>query len=112
MVSCFGNAICCPSVTYNVARIGQLRFDHSFASDLDWKMWIDLAKKRGAFTYVPKRLMAHRIDDTTTTKALIANNRRYDEDLRIFTEIWGKRIARFLMRFYAKSYKMADAEKR
>ena len=108
MACCFGNAICCPSVAYNLPRIGRLRFDRGFSSNLDWKMWLDLANMRGAFTYVPRPSMAHRIDDTTTTRKLIADNRRYDEDMRIFTEIWGRTIARFLMLFYSRAYKMAE----
>ena len=106
---CFGNAICCPSVTYNIKRIGRLSFDRSFASNLDWQKWIDLARTDGAFTYIPKCLMAHRIDAGTTTSELIQSHGRYDEDLRIFTGLWGRTIARILMCFYTRSYKMADA---
>ncbi len=110
MTVCFGNAICCPSVTYNLAKIGKLTFDRTFASNLDWEKWIDLASQPGAFTYLPKRLIAHRIGDTTTTNSLIANHLRYDEDLRVFTKLWGKTIARCLMWFYPGSYKMANSE--
>ena len=53
--------------------------------------------------------MAHRIDAGTTTSELIQSHGRYDEDFRIFSELWGRTIARILMRFYIRSYKMADA---
>lgn len=109
LASCFGNAICCPSVTYNLKRIGHLSFDRSFASNLDWQKWIELAGTDGAFTYIPKCLMAHRIDAGTTTSELIHSRCRYDEDLRIFTGLWGRTIAGLLMCFYTRSYKMADA---
>ena len=84
-------------------------FDRSFASNLDWRKWIELAGTDGAFTYIPKCLMAHRIDAGTTTSGLIQSHGRYDEDLRIFTGLWGRTIARLLMCFYTRSYKMADA---
>ena len=106
----FGNAICCPSVTYNTRLTGPLKFDSSFASNLDWMKWRELANMRGRFTYVRDILMAHRIDETTATSSLIQDNRRYEEDLRMFTLIWGKSIAAFLMKFYSKSYKMAETE--
>lgn len=104
----FGNALCCPSVTYNVRRIGEVKFSRDFSVNLDWAKWLELSRREGAFTYIPSCLMAHRIDSTTETSAAIRDNRRFDEDMRIFTEIWGRRIAGFLMRFYAGSYKMAD----
>lgn len=109
--SCFGNAICCPSAAYNLGKTGELKFDRSYVSNLDWAKWIELAKMDGAFSFVPKRLMAHRIDPTTATSALIQDNRRYREDFRIFSEIWGHVIAGFLMKFYSKSYKMANVKK-
>ena len=106
---CWGNAISCPSVSYNIGRIGKLRFDRDFSVNLDWRKWLELSNLKGAFSYVPRCSMAHRIDRTTETSASIRDNRRRDEDLRIFTEIWGRGIARFLMRFYSKSYKMAES---
>ena len=107
MTYCLGNAICCPSVTYNVAKTGALKFDKSFSSNLDWQKWIDLAQCSGNFTYVKKIMMAHRIDESTATSALIKNNCRYNEDLRILNSIWGKTIAKMLMLFYKNSYKMS-----
>ncbi len=112
MTYAFGNAICCPSATYNVAVGGEIKFDQNYASNLDWQKWIELAQKQGRFTYVKKIMMAHRIDETTATSSLIKDNRRYNEDLRILSSIWGKTIAKFLMIFYSKSYKMATAEKK
>jgi len=87
-----------------------LRFDRSFSVNLDWAKWLELSRRDGAFTYIPRRLMAHRIDDSTETRAAIRDNRRRDEDLRIFTEIWGGHIAGFLMRLYSLSYKMAETK--
>ena len=106
----FGNAICCPSVTYNIRKLGVLQFDRSYSVNLDWAKWLELSSLNGNFTYINKRLMAHRIDESTETSAAVQDNRRYNEDLRILSSIWGKTIAKFLMIFYSKSYKMATAE--
>lgn len=100
----FGNAICCPAVSYNVARLEKIEFDTSFTVNLDWAKWLSLSKLKGAFVFVPRILMAHRIDDSQETASAIADNRRYNEDLRIFESIWGAGIARQLMRFYKKAY--------
>lgn len=109
---CFGNAICCPSVAYHVSKIGPLRFDREFSVNLDWAKWLELSAQDGAFSYIPACLMAHRIDSTTETSAAITDHRRFDEDMRIFTKIWGKRTAKWLMRFYAKSYQMAEGQRK
>ncbi|MBR2874078.1 MAG: glycosyltransferase [Lentisphaeria bacterium] len=103
----FGNAVCCPSVSYNLRNLGELRFDRSYSVNLDWAKWVELARRPGSFSYRRKRLMAHRIDETTETSAAIQDNRRYNEDLRIFSGIWGAGIAKVLMKFYSKSYRMA-----
>lgn len=108
---CFGNAICCPSVSYNIGKTGNLKFDHSYSVNLDWAKWLELSSGKGAFTFVPCCLMSHRIDPSTETSSAIQDNRRYDEDFRIFASIWGRFIAKILMKFYAKSYKMAEVEK-
>jgi len=107
LVLCFGNSICCPSVSYNLGKLGELRFDRSYSVNLDWAKWVELANASGAFSYRRKRLMAHRIDESTETSAAIHDNRRYNEDLRIFISLWGESIAKFLMKFYSRSYKMA-----
>ena len=109
---CFGNAICCPAVTYNLEKTGPLRFDRSFSVNLDWAEWLAFAGMKGAFSYIKEVCMAHRIDETTETSAAIGDNRRYNEDLRIFTSLWGKIIANLLIKFYSKSYKMATVKKK
>lgn len=99
-----GNAICCPAVSYNMGMINETAFDTSFSVNLDWAKWIELTKRKGAFVFIPKILMAHRIADSMETASAIADNRRYEEDFRIFSSIWGEKIATFLMKFYKKAY--------
>ena len=100
----WGNAICCPAVSYNLERLRPLTFDTEFSVNLDWAKWIELTKRDGSFSFVPQVLMGHRIADSMETAAAIADNRRYREDLRIMELIWGKRMAKFLMFFYKLAY--------
>ena len=85
----FGNAICCPAVAYNLEKTGVLKFNSNYSVNLDWAMWLSLSKKTGAFIYIPKILMAHRISNSMESAAAIADSRRYNEDFAIFSEIWG-----------------------
>ncbi len=96
----WGNAICCPAVSYNMHLLKNVVFDTSYSVNLDWAKWLELAGKKGAFTFIPRILMAHRIADSMETAQAIADHRRFDEDLRIFQQIWGRAFARFLMFFY------------
>ena len=99
-----GNAICCPAVSYNMKKLKTLQFDRSYSVNLDWAMWLRLANMEGGFAFIPRVLMAYRIADSMETAAAIADKRRYNEDKRVFEAIWGRRIAGWLMRFYAKAY--------
>ena len=99
-----GNAICCPAVSYNINKVAPLKFDRNYSVNLDWAMWLELAKREGAFVYIPKILMAHRISDSMESSAAISDSRRYNEDFALFSTILGKKIAGLLMKFYKKSY--------
>jgi glycosyltransferase involved in cell wall biosynthesis len=101
---CLGNAISCPSVTYNVRKIGTLQFDRSFSVNLDWAMWLSLVEKPGKFSFIPKCLMAHRIHEGAETSVAILDQRRYNEDLRIFSQLWGSSVGKILLKFYQRSY--------
>lgn len=96
----FGNAISCPAVSYNLKNLGKFEFDTSYSVNLDWAMWLTLAERKGAFVFVPKVLMAHRISEEMETASAISDNRRYQEDLRIFRNMWGENTAKLLMKFY------------
>ena len=96
----FGNAISCPTVSYNLSVLGEFKFDTSYSVNLDWAMWLMLSERKGAFVFVPRSLMAHRISGEMETAAAIRDNRRFQEDFRIFERIWGKKMASFLMKFY------------
>ena len=100
----FGNAICCPSVTYNLRNLPGLQFDSEYSVNLDWAMWLRLASVPGSFCYVPHHLMQHRLSETMETSFAIADRRRFEEDQKIFRQLWPRAIADFLLHFYAKSY--------
>jgi len=101
----FGNAICCPSVTFNKNHLKDFAFSPDFSYSLDWKAWLDMANRDGAFVFINKKLMKHRIhEDSETTRQLVTNVRK-KEELRIFGIIWGKRIAGMLGRIYSLSHK-------
>ena len=80
----FGNAICCPSVTFRQTGEKPICFDNTFSVNLDWAMWLKLAEKPGAFVYIPEMMMAHRIAESMETANAIKDNRRYEDDFRIF----------------------------
>ena len=101
----FGNAVCCPSVTYDLETLGQVEFDPSYGVNTDWAKWLELAEGNARFVMVPKVLMAHRISGDMETAAASADSRRYREDLRIFGEIWGAGFARLLMLVYGLAYR-------
>ncbi len=109
----FGNAICCPAVTYHKTVICEyLRqekredlFLKHFRSNLDWQTWEWLSRKEGEFVYIPKCLMAHRIHEDSETSATIRDHERGQEDFEVFCKFWPKWIARILAGAYGTSEK-------
>jgi glycosyltransferase involved in cell wall biosynthesis len=101
-----GCPIGCPAVT-----LGPSALPHAFREDLrldvDWEAWIRLAKGRGAFHYIRRELMQHRIHGKSETSAGIRDGRRRTEDIEMFNMMWPKPIARLLARAYALSYEAA-----
>lgn len=109
----FGNAICCPSVTYHLPTINlymkqddrhQL-FEKHFRSNVDWETWEWLSRKEGRFVYISKRLMAHRIHLDSETTATIKSNQRGREDYEMFNKFWPEWIAKLLTGLYQESEK-------
>lgn len=98
-----GSSICCPSVTFHKPLLGDFSFDDSFSCDLDWDAWSRIAEMKGAFVYIHRPLMCHRIHEQSETTKLLDNGVRFEEDLRIFKRYWPNAIARLIMRYYSKS---------
>lgn len=100
----FGCPVPCPSVSLNLAAIGELRFREDLRVNLDWEAWIRLARERGAFGYVRRCLMLHRIHPGSETSAGIREGARAAEDRMMFEALWPRPIARLLARAYTLSY--------
>lgn len=109
----YGNAICCPSVTYHMPAIRKYMqqdgreqlFQKHFRSNVDWETWEWLSRKEGSFVYLTKQLMAHRIHGESETTATIQNRQRGREDYEMFCKFWPKWIARCLSGAYGESEK-------
>jgi hypothetical protein len=107
----FGNAISCPTVTYNKKEIDRLMeekgrevlFHKHFRSNLDWETWEWLSRNEGSFVFVPKILMSHRIHEDSETSATIRDNERGNEDYEMFCKFWPRWISKLITRAYSTS---------
>ena len=99
----YGNAICCPAVTFNTKRIKYPVFDCELKCDVDWNAWEKLSKLDGSFVFIDKNLMGHTVSDETTTTAIINAGIRTKEDYEIFKRFWPKPSAKILTRVYKQS---------
>ncbi len=99
----FGDPICCPSVCFNLERVGQPIFRNHFRSCEDWEAWEMLSRLKGDFIYINKPLMFHRIHEESATTAIINDNARAEENLEMYRKFWPKPIAKLINRFYNKS---------
>ena len=98
-----GNAICCPSVTFNTELVKKEVFSSPMKSNVDWAAWEEYSGEKGRFVYADKVLMYHRIHEESTTSELIHDDNRTKEDYEMFCKFWPKWIARLLLRWYSKS---------
>ena len=104
-VQSLGNGICCPSVCYHRTMLGESIFQSGYHYALDWEMFVEIAKKKGRFTYIPKNLFYYRIHDGATTKACLKNQEKTQEELEMFAKFWPKPVVKLLMHFYKIGYK-------
>lgn len=105
LILCFGDPICCPSVTFNKVALCNFLFSEDYQCVLDWFAWHQLAQREGAFLYISKKLIKHRIHALNATANQIKSGIRQQEERRIFELIWGKRIAGLLSRIYKLGHK-------
>lgn len=103
------NPICSPSVTFNRALTKGYKFSEEYRFTIDWAAWIVLAKQEGAFTYIPKELLLHRIHSDTETSLGIKDNRRFREDLSQYRALWPEPLAQLLSRILSLSYFLSKA---
>lgn len=98
----FGSPICCPSVTYVKSSLPKQLFVSGFQSDVDWQAWEKFSKIKGAFVYIHKNLVLHRIHEDSETTRIIGDNNRSKEDLEMYKMFWPTFIAKILEHFYNK----------
>lgn len=100
-----GDPICCPTVTLNMEELRQFRFSSAYTCALDWYAWYQIAKQKGSFMYVNKKLVKHRIHTASETTVQLNNGKRQQEEYQIFEIIWGKNIAKIISRLYSAGHK-------
>ena len=101
----FGCPICCPAVTFIKEKVGENPFTNDFGSNIDWQQWEIQSRKKGSFVYNKKPLMCHRIHEESTTSEIIGDNKRTEEDYKMFCKFWGKGMAKIISKIYAQSEK-------
>lgn len=104
----FGSPICCPSVGYVKENLPDPIFKVGFRSNEDWEAWEKLSKIKGGFLYCKKPLVAHRIHEESETSAIIADNKRSDEDVVMYSKFWPQWIVKILVKLYAKGQDSND----
>lgn len=100
-----GNPLCCPSVTYNLEALPGFAFSPDYSYSLDWHAWLELSKKKGAFVFINKKLIKHRIHQGSETSAQLATDLRKNEELKILQRLWGAHIGKFISRIYLGGHK-------
>lgn len=98
-----GDAICCPSVCFCLDNVERPIFNNKYRSCEDWEAWEMISKKKGAFVYVAKPLMSHRIHEESATTAIIKDNARVQENYEMYCKFWPSFMAKLINRFYTKS---------
>ena len=101
----FGNAICCPAVTFVQDNCPKDVFKSNYKCNIDWFAWEKLSKLDGNFIYIKDKLMGHRISLSSTTTDIIKEGIRTKEDYKIYIKFWPKFIARLLTSVYKNSEK-------
>lgn len=100
----FGNSVCCPSCTYHKAVLGEPLFTSQYKFALDWDTLFRLSAVPGRFICAETPLIYYRIHNGATTKECILDHRRYQEESKMFEQMWPLPIARLLLHFYKKAY--------
>ncbi len=101
----FGNFICAPSVSLNMERLPNFKFDEKYRMVLDWDAWERIMKKDGTIQYIGTILMYHRIHGGSVTTAETISGRRNIEELEMFRRYWPNVISNILLKAYTKNQK-------
>lgn len=104
----FGNPIICPSCTYHKEALGVPLFNSDYEFALDWDTMWKLAKQPGRFFCVERPLIGYRIHDEAATKACIQNQKRLQEETKMYQKMWPEPLVKILMLFYKAAYHAYD----
>ena len=73
---------------------------------MDWQAWEKYSKLKGAFCYVSRPVMGHRVHEGSETSNVIGEeNGRTPEDYLMYRKFWPKFIADILIKQYEKGQK-------
>lgn len=100
----FGNCICCPTVTYNKAILGDSYFTSELKFNIDWDTFLKIANEDGSMAYVERPLTFYRVHDGATSKEFIENHLREKDDRAMFEKFWPKWMVNIIMLFYKRAY--------
>lgn len=100
-----GCSIPCPTVIFNSALLDGFEFSGQYSVNLDWAAWLSIAKRGVKIGYIPAALVVHRIHESAETQTAIRDQRRSNEDLKIFERLWPQSVAKLLMKIYRLGYK-------
>ncbi len=98
-----GCAICCPTVMFCLDNITRPIFNNKYTCCEDWEAWEKLSREKGAFVYVPKPLMSHRIHEESVTTQTVNSSGRRTEDYDMYRKFWPAWIANILIKRYSKA---------
>ncbi len=101
----FGNPVCCPSCTYNVAQTRRPLFQSKLTHGLDWDTYIDLADLKGRVVYINERVCNKRTHCESATTSDIQSGVRAREDEYLFSRLWPRWVAKSLLALYKRIYK-------
>jgi glycosyltransferase involved in cell wall biosynthesis len=101
----FGDAICCPTVTFNMRNLEDFSFSDEYKCALDWIAWLEIAEMDGTFNFINKRLVKHRIHSESETSMSLTSGIRRKEEEKIFKQIFGNTVGGFFTWFYAIGHK-------
>jgi hypothetical protein len=99
----FGSPIPCPSVSLNIGYL-PIEFDRSFKVNMDWAAWIERAQKPGAFYWVRRMLMSHRLHENSETTEGLEKGYRGIEDLALLNQLWPHWLAVTIKKTYGLAY--------
>lgn len=101
---CWGNPVCCPSVTFDRHQLPDFRFAPGLRTNLDWDAWARLAESGQAFGYLPRPLVRKRVHEKSETTETLASGDREREDRLLFSRFWPPAVVNMLMLAYRQSY--------